>query len=145
MEAAPPPSFREKSAWISIVCLLVVFIPFFWNSYRQFTGQVDGSSGVTVAFGLLVAFVALEIVLHAVVALQAPAEARSPRDEREHLIEMRATRIAFQVLVLGALAAVGAVHLTRSAWVIQQVVLLAIVVAELVKFTTQAVLFRRDA
>lgn len=145
MESAPPLSFREKSAWISIVCLLAVFIPFFWNSYRQFTGQVDGSSAITVAFALLVAFVVLEIVLHAVVALQAPAEARSPRDEREHLIEMRATRLAFQVLVLGALAAVGAVHLTRSAWVIQQVVLLAIVVAELVKFTTQVVLFRRDA
>jgi hypothetical protein len=116
-----------------------------WNSYRQFTGQVDGSSAVTVAFGLLAAFVVLEIVLHAVVALQAPAAARSPRDEREHLIEMRATRIAFQVLVLGALAAVGTVHLTSRAWVVQQVVLLAIVVAELVKFATQVVLFRRDA
>lgn len=145
MEPAPPLSFREKSAWISLISILVVFIPFFWNSYRQFTGQVDGSSGVTVAFGLLVAFVVLEIVLHAVVALQAPNEARSPRDEREHLIEMRATRIAFQVLVLGALAGVGSIHLTHSAWVVQQVVLLAIVLAQLVKFTIQVVLFRQDA
>ncbi len=145
MEPAPSLSFREKSAWISLVSILAVFIPFFWNSYRQFTGQVDGSSGITVAFGLLAAFVVLEIVLHAVVALQAPAAARSPRDEREHLIEMRATRIAFQVLVLGAMAAVATVHLTSRAWVVQQVVLLAIVVAELVKFATQVVLFRRDA
>ena len=97
------------------------------------------------AIGLLVAFVVLEIVLHAVVALQAPGAARSPRDEREHLIDMRATRIAFQVLVLGALAGVATIHLTRSAWVMQQVVLLAIVLAELVKFAMQVVLFRRDA
>lgn len=145
MEPAPPLSFREKSVWISLISILVVFIPFFWNSYRQYTGQVDGSSAVTVAFSLLVAFVVLELVLHAVVALQAPAEARSPRDEREHLIEMRATRIAFQVLVVGALAAVATVHLTSRAWVMQQVVLLAIVVAELVKFATQVVLFRRGA
>ena len=138
-------SFREKSAWISVICLLAVFIPFFWNSYRQFTGQVDGSAAVSVALWLLVTFVVLEIVLHAAIALQAPKDAASPRDERERLIEMRATRVAFQVLVLGALAAVGTLHLTRSAWVIQQVVLLAIVVAELVKFGGQVLLFRRDA
>ncbi len=94
---------------------------------------------------LLVTFVVLEIVLHVAIALQAPKDAASPRDERERLIEMRATRVAFQVLVLGALAAVGTLHLTRSAWVITQVVLLAIVLAELVKFGGQVLLYRRDA
>ena len=138
-------SFREKSAWISLVSILAVFIPFFWNSYRQFTGQVAASDATYVAFGLLAAFVVLEIVLHAVIAIQSPRDARSPKDERERLIEMRATRVAFQVLVVGALAAVGAIHLTRSAWVIAQVVLLAIVLAELVKFGGQVLLFRRDA
>ncbi len=138
-------SFREKSAWISFLLILGVFIPFFWNSYRQFSGQVEVQAAVSVAVWLLVAFVVLEIVLHAAIALQAPKDARSPRDEREHLIEMRATRIAFQVLVVGALAGVATVHLSRSAWVMQQVVLLAIVLAELVKFGGQIVLYRRDA
>ncbi len=138
-------SFREKSAWISFLSILGVFIPFFWNSYRQFSGQVDGPTALSVAVWLLVAFVVLEIVLHAAVALQAPSDARSPRDERERLIEMRATRVAFQVLVVGALAGVATIHLTRSAWVMQQVVLLAIVLAELVKFGGQIVLYRRDA
>ena len=68
-------SFREKSAWISVVCLLAVFIPFFWNLYQQFTGQVDGSAAVSVALWLLVTFVVLEIVLHAAIALQAPKDA----------------------------------------------------------------------
>lgn len=140
-----PMSFRDKSAWISFLLILGVFIPFFWNSYRQFSGQVDGQAAVSVAVWLLVAFVVLEIVLHAAIALQAPNDARSPRDEREHLIEMRAMRVAFQVLVVGALAGVATVHLSRSAWVMQQVVLLAIVLAELVKFGGQIVLCRRDA
>ena len=138
-------SFREKSAWISLILVLAVFIPFFWNSYRQFSGELSNSQALSVAVWLLVAFVVLEIVLHAVIALQAPHDARSPKDERERLIEMRATRVAFQVLVLGALAGVGSVHLTRSPWVVQQVVLLAIVLAELVKFGAQVFLFRRDA
>ena len=138
-------SFREKSAWISFVTILAVFIPFFWNSFRQYRGAVAGSEAVTTAFLLLATFVVLEIVLHVVVALRAPADARSPRDEREHLIDMRATRVAFNVLVVGALAAVATVHLTPRAWVMQQVVLFAIVAAQLVRFGGQILLFRRDA
>ena len=137
-------SFREKSAWISLVLLLVVFIPFFWNSYRQLAGQIDASSAVGTAFILLAAFVLLEIVMHAAIAIQSPRDARAPRDEREHLIEMRATRVAFHVLVVGALTGVGMQHVRNSPWLIAQVVLLAIVVAEAVRFGLQVVLYRRD-
>lgn len=138
-------SFREKSAWISFVTILAVFIPFFWNSYRQYQGAVSGRDAVSTAFMLLAAFVVLEILLHVALAIRAPKEARSPRDERERLIDLRATRVGFYVLLVGALASVGMVHLTSRAWVIQQVVLLAIVLAELVRFGGQIVLFRRDA
>ncbi|MEZ5291636.1 MAG: DUF2178 domain-containing protein [Vicinamibacterales bacterium] len=138
-------SFREKSAWISFLSLLAVFTPFFYYSYLTLTDQMGRREGATTAFTLLAAFVVLEIVLHAVIAIRAPKEARSPRDERERLIEMRATRLAFPVLVLGALLSAAVIHVTRSAWIMQQAVLFAIVVAELLKFGTEIVLFRRGA
>ncbi|HEV3061774.1 MAG TPA: hypothetical protein VGY48_26215 [Vicinamibacterales bacterium] len=136
-------SFREKSAWISFVSILLVFGAYFWNVARVLGGRVGQDAAYGISIGLLIAFVLLEIVLHIAVAIQAPDEARAPRDERERLIEMRATRVAFQVLVVGALAGVGTLHVTRSAWVMSQVVLLAVVVAELVKFGGQIFYFRR--
>jgi hypothetical protein len=136
-------SFREKSAWISFLLLLLLFPPFFYYSYLSLTHQLPHRDAMNVAIGLVVAFVVLEIVLHAVTAMLAPKEARSPKDERERVIEMRATRVAFPVLVFGALGAAGLLHVSPSVWVMQQAVLLAIVVAELVKFGTQIVLFRR--
>lgn len=138
-------SFREKGAWITCLALVGVFTPFFWNSWQQFTGARDRATAISTAFALLAAFVVIEIVAHAALALLSPQEARTPKDERERLIEMRATFVAFQVLVVGALAAVAVIHAVPSAWVIQQVVLFAIVAAELVKFGMQIVLFRRDA
>ena len=138
-------SFREKGAWVSFLAILGVFTPFFWNSWQQFSGARDRATAMSTAFGLLALFVVVEIVAHAVLAMLSPREARTPKDERERLIEMRATFIAFQVLVVGALLAVAVIHATPSAWVMQQVLLFAIVVAELVKFGTQIVLFRRDA
>ena len=138
-------SFREKSAWISFVTILVVFGAYFWTVSRHVAGLVDHQTAFNIEVGLLIAFVLIEIVLHIAIAMQAPNEARAPRDEREQLIEMRATRVAFQVLVIGALACVGLMHMTRSASAIAQHVLLAVVVAELVKFGGQIFYFRRGA
>jgi hypothetical protein len=136
-------SFREKSAWISFVLLLVVFGAYFWSVGSVLEGGIEYETGLMVQIGLIIAFVVLEIVLHLAIVVQAPSEARAPRDERERLIEMRSTRIAFHVLVLGALGCVGLMHITRSAWAIGQHVLLAIVVAQLVRFGAQIVYFRR--
>jgi hypothetical protein len=136
-------SFREKSAWISFVVIAVVFAAYFWNVARVLAGQVESREVYLVSIGLLAAFVVLEIVLHLAVALHSPGEARAARDERERLIELKATRPAFQVLVVGALAGVGMIHVTSSTWLMSQVVLLAIVLAELVKFGVQIVYFRQ--
>ena len=136
-------SFREKSAWISFVSIMVVFGAYFWNAARIAGHQVDSHTGFMIEVGLIAAFVVIEIVLHIAVAMQSPQEARAPRDEREWLIELKATRVAFQVLVVGALAGVGMMHVTRSVWVMGQHVLLAIVLAELIRFGMQILHFRR--
>lgn len=136
-------SFREKSAWITFLSLLVAFTPFFFFSYQALSGQLAHGQARTLAFVLIAAFVALEVVLHAVAAALAPKDARTPRDERERLIATRAAHVAYTVLLVGALAAAALIHVTLNAWVLQQAVLFVIVVAELVKFGTQIVLFRR--
>jgi hypothetical protein len=134
-------SFREKSAWISLLLIVLVFGPYFWLVGRSFMGLAHVHAGTQ--FALITLFVALEIALHIAIALQSPRDARAPKDEREILIDMRATRVAFYVLFGGALFAIFTMHFRLNVWQLSQMVLLAIVIAELVKFATQIVLFRR--
>lgn len=136
-------SFREKSAWISFVTILGIFGAYFWNTWRILEGRIPYRDAIWLSVGLVVAFVALEVVLHAIVILQAPAEARRPTDERERLIDMRATRIGYYVLIAGALACVGMLHVTQSAWAITQHLLMAIVAAQAVRSGSKIVYFRR--
>ena len=136
-------SFREKSAWVSFVSTLLLFVAYFWTVSREYDGLIAKHSAAVMEFGLLGAFIAIEIVLHVFLTIQKPDEARAPRDEREHLIELKATRVAFYVLVVGALASVGLMHVTRSAWVIAQHIFLAVMVAGVVKFGGQIFYFRR--
>ncbi len=77
------------------------------------------------------------------IAVQSPRDARAPKDEREHLIDLKATRTAFYVLFGGALLSIFTMHFRVNVWTLSQFVLFSIVVAELVKFASQIVLFRR--
>ena len=143
-----PMSFREKSAWISFVLLVVVF-----GSYFTYIAMVlAGLARNRFALFLVVAaaFVVAEITLHVVVAVRSPNDARTPRDEREQLIELKATRTAFYVLLISAFGSIGTVHLRLSdpddrLWLMMQAILFSIVFAEAVKFAREIVLYRRDA
>jgi hypothetical protein len=143
-----PMSFREKSAWISFVSLFVVF-----GSYFTYIGMVlAGVARNRFALFLLMAmvFIAAEVALHFVIATQSPGEARTQRDEREQLIELKATRTAFYVLLISAFLSLGTAHLHLSdpsdhLWLMMQAILFSVVLAETVKFAREIVLYRRDA
>jgi hypothetical protein len=63
----------------------------------------------------------LEVVLHVATALQSPRATRTPKDERERLIDLKATRLAFPVVLVGAFAAMGTMHLDAGRWVMAHV------------------------
>jgi hypothetical protein len=140
-------SFREKSAWISFVCLLLFGALYAWHAVSGATFRALGIGPMVFVFGTLVALVALEIALHIAIAIQSPNEARTPRDEREQLIDLRASRVAFYTLLTGTFASIaagmhlpGGNRLLMSNWMMG-----SIIVTGLVRFGTQIVLSRRDA
>ena len=141
-------SFREKSAWISLVSLVLVF-----GGYFSYIGMVlAGLARYRFAlFPLMVGvFIIAEVMLHLVIAAQSPRDARTPKDEREQLIELKATRAAFYVLLVSAFASIGTAHLRLSdpddrLWLMMQAILFSIVFAEVVKFARQIALHRQDA
>jgi hypothetical protein len=136
-------SFREKSVWGSFLIMLTLFSLWVWNFGRGLLGQVERADMVRVSFTLLILAIALELALHLALALLSPHEARTPRDERERLIELYATRIAFRVLVGTGLLAVASVHVGARTGVLTDAMMLSIILALLVKFGSEAVLFRR--
>jgi len=134
-------SFREKSAWISVVLIVLVFGPYFWLVGRSLAGAGHVHGGTQ--FALITLFFALEVVVHVAIAVRSPGDARAPKDEREVLIDLKATRTAFYVLFAGTLISIFTMHFRVTVWMLSQFVLFSIVVAELVKFARQITLFRR--
>src|SRR5580658_6212964 len=85
-------SFREKSAWISILSMSGIYGFYFWSVIHAGpqTGFRFGGLLETI-----IALVVVQIVLTVVVAVFSPGDAKAPRDERDKLIELRAVRVAY--------------------------------------------------
>ncbi len=136
-------SFREKSAWISLLSTSVIYAVYFRSVFRSGRGAAGFQFG-----GLLetiIALVVVQTVLSIVVAVLAPNEAKAPRDERERLIDLRATRFAYGALAGGVACACffGAFHSPINFHT--NALLFMLVAAEILRSGSQIVQHRRGA
>ncbi len=139
--------FREKRAWISFVSIFLVSIVYFSYLILVYLRDPLPPFNYLAHLALLAisAFVLLEIALLVGLNMISSKEERMPKDERELMIEARATKIAYiSLLIMSFIAAALVVHHPpRFSWLMGNLVILAIVLAELIKHGTVIVLFRR--
>jgi hypothetical protein len=134
-------SQRELSIWGSLATTLVVYGYYF---AEVFTGtrpsEFTGTTLVRLMFAVF-AIVVIEVVYHVAVALISKAE---PKDERDILIEGKAYRIAYFLLVADLFMLMGTVKLIGlTPFLIVNLMLFSVVVSEVVKSATQLFHYRR--
>ena len=137
-------SFREISAWITLVTVAISFGVYFGSIA---TGSVSARGLDTLHLLLLCvgALVALQIASHVVAAAITPREGGRRRDEREQLIAWRAQSLGYYVLMVGVLALGAPAHFGHPLVDLLNFALLVVVVATLTVALSQIVQFRRGA
>jgi hypothetical protein len=138
--------FREKTAWISLFCLVATFGLFFGLLSQGRLGPT-GMHHLHWFLHALMAFVVLQLVLHLIARVTTPLDAKAPLDERERIILLKASRNAYIALFIGAISVPLSLHLpghlhanTPSApWI----ALLGLFASEVVRAISQIVYFRR--
>jgi hypothetical protein len=127
-------SFREKSAWISVLTYLGVYGYYFWVAAGAIrTGHTTGSPFMGLLVQSMVILVVLQIVLNVIAAVARPRDAKAAMDEREKLIALKATRIAFHVIMAGTMCGIGAIAFGAPVFYSVNGLFLALVLAETVR------------
>ncbi len=137
-------SFREKSAWITLVSVLLCFGAYFGTAFA--THGFGGSSLANAWMFLkcVGAFVVLQIGLNLVALWTTPKDGRTPRDERERMIQARSHTIGYYLLVVLVLMLGIPLHLGHvAAPQLMFYAALDLVVAGFVVSIAQIVMFRR--
>ena len=139
-------SFREKSAWITLVTLL--FTTLLWALHFPWAGPFTlAPQPNPFLFHTLVlatiSFVVIEVVAHVIVAVLAPREASAPADERERLIGLKSTRLGAYVYAFMSLSAIVSIHHGANAIGLACLLLFSFVTALVVSYTARIVYYRR--
>ncbi len=154
-------SFREKIAWISLLTTVGVWGFYFARVVPALTSGDSGPWQMALFVECVVFTVIVQAVLTTATAIGAPREARAPADEREARIAGRATVIAYTILlglvlcvacatpfVLGmTLKVEGMTYVSLSSRgdptvIVANGILLAVVVAELVRSSATLTFYR---
>jgi len=136
-------SFREKSAWISLLSVTVIYGYYFVSLFRS-----RSNAGASAFAGLLFTIVALVIVqtvLTIAVAIYKPKDARAPRDERDRLIDLKATRSAYAGLATAVAFAIFFAGFNPPILFNANALLFILVMAEALRNGSQIIQYRRGA
>ncbi len=134
-------SFREKCAWISLVSLLGIYGRYFWSVIRS--GAWPDGARLARIVETVVALVVVQVAVTIAVALFSPKEADAPLDERERLIELRATRFAYGLLSGSVACACLFGGFSLPILFNTNALLLALVAAEMLRSGGQIIQYRR--
>jgi len=141
-------SFREKSAWITLVSVLVCFGAYFTELFGGLTSSAHHFGGLGSLHLLLLSVLALaglQITLTVIAALTTPKAGRGPADERERMIQQRAQSLGYHVLTGLAVLLFAPAFFGHRGLEMANFALLAVVIASLTVSVAQIVMFRRGA
>ncbi len=134
-------SFREKSAWISLISMAGIYGLYFWPMLRPGHGR-SYTGGL---LGTVIALVIVQIILHSAVAIFDPKSAQAPRDEREKLIELKATSFAYAGLATAVAFAIFFAAFDPPLIFGANSLLFILVVTEIMRCGFQIFQYRRSA
>ena len=135
-------SFREKSAWITLVTVLICFGIYFGSIALRLV-SARGFDTLHLLLTCVVGLVLLQVALTVVAAVTTPKDGRAPKDERETLIQLRSQSLGYSVLVMLVLALFVPGHLGHTVIDMINFALLDVVLAVLTVAVAQIIMFRR--
>jgi hypothetical protein len=136
-------SFREKSAWISLLSMSGIYGLYFWSLSHTVQGTVGFHFGGLL--GTIIALAVIQTALTIAVAIFSPKEAKAPRDERERLIDLRAARFAYAALAGSVACACFVGGFNPPVIFNANALLFILVLAEILRSSCQIVQYRRGA
>ncbi|OQW43790.1 MAG: hypothetical protein A4S16_04695 [Proteobacteria bacterium SG_bin6] len=133
-------AWREKQAWLALLVMLVGYTAYFAavaGSQRSMLGMLLLFGGVATAQAVIM------IAGRTVLAVLAGKEAQAQADERDRAIDRRGTHIAYFVLLTGMIVVGVVMPFNREGWQISNAALLALAVAEIIRYGVIVASYRR--
>lgn len=123
--------YREKVAWLSLLSMLLVFVPYFtWAELHPPGPEIPNLSQMAIYACASLSWAVILGIGHLLLRFKTPDEAKQPLDERDTAIAHKARGYAYGVLITGMILVGGVMPFTNGGWEIANTAFFMIVLAE---------------
>ncbi len=137
-------SFREKIVWISLISTVLIFGYYFFQAFNVFNNpNIENTSLISLFIGVVILISVIQVILIIILSIANKKEAEKGGDERDKLIEAKATKISHFILSAGAWTTAFGILFTSSAFVLINVLIFFLIVSEIVGYSLQLIYHRR--
>ena len=139
--------YREKTAWLSLLAMVVTFGPYFALVATRALPSEPSPNLRQLGLFAVTAIVEMLIlgVGHLYLRHRSTQEARMPLDERDQVIMRRSLSSAYYVLIAGMILVGCVMPFNSSGWSIINAALFMIIAAEVVHYGVVVFSYRRQA
>ena len=137
-------AFREKTALLTLACMLVAYSVYFGWVLLAPHGPDPRPITIVWWFGGITGVQVVVVIIGSILlAVQARREAQARPDERDRAIARRGASMGYYVLMVGMILVGVVMPFTDSRWKIINTALLALVIAETVRYGIIVASYRR--
>lgn len=137
--------YREKVAWLYLLSILVVFVPYFtWVTLHPPGAEIHNLRQIILYACASLSFAAILGLGHLFLRFRSPDEAKMPLDERDTAIAHKARGYAYGVLITGMILVGGVMPFTNGGWEIANTAFFMIFLAECVYYANVILNYRRQ-
>jgi uncharacterized membrane protein HdeD (DUF308 family) len=134
-------SFQEKSIWISLITISLIFGYYFVRVFKMASqDEINVVENIVLLISVIAMVIIVEVVFHIIIALRDRPEAQ---DERDRLIELKATRNAYFVLAFGIFLPIACIAASVRPFIVAHVIMFIFVLSEIAQFLSQLLYYRR--
>ena len=137
-------AFREKIAWLTLGTMLIAYGVYFGVVGPAADFGRDRLVDVIWSFGAVAAAHVVAMIIGSIaIAVTSTKEASAPADERDRAIARRGSTIGYYVLLIGMIFVGVVMPFSEPPWKIVNTALLAVVIAEVVRYVVVLLSYRR--
>ena len=133
-------TYREITAWFTLGCMVVAYSLYFALIAARPQGNMFD---IIVLFGSITAVQAVIVIIGTIVLAARTTPLARVSDERDRAIARRSGSIAYYVLLTGMILVGVVMPFTETPWKIVNTALLALVIAETVRYVIIVTSYRR--
>ena len=137
--------YREKVAWLYLLSILLVFIPYFtWTHLHPPGPEIPNFKQMALYAVTSLSWAAILGIGHLLLRRSSQGEAKLPEDERDISIARKARGYAYGVLLTGMVVVGGVMPFTHGGWEIANTAFFTIFLAECVFYAIVIRAYRRQ-